>query len=471
MRVLAYVRVSTTEQAQDGYSIGEQIDRITKYAAAMDWTIVRVFTDPGFSGASMDRPGLRELIRVVKSGQADKVLVYKLDRLSRSQKDTLYLIEDVFLKNGTDFVSMSENFDTATPFGRAMIGILAVFAQLERETIKERMMLGRVGRAKNGYYCGAHHSLIGYEYKNGELIPDPYEAMLVKTVFSLFTDGTPINKIRKELNQRGLIHDGHPWYNSTVRRLLDNRHYIGEVGYSDAWYPGRHEPIIDLKTFERAQKLLKRRAESYSSTNNHVSYLTGFIYCGQCGAKYGRKQYSRTRTDGTYRSVYLCYSREKRLKKMIKDPNCKNKIYETSELEAIVFGEIRKLAVDPEYLERMYEAPAGEVDEAGAIEAEIRSLTGQISRYMDLYALDRLTLEEADAKIGPLTDRRDLLEEELKREKRSKDMSREEVSNLVTSFGDVLDRGDLNEVRLVLTSLIDKIIINGEDVTIYWTFN
>jgi site-specific DNA recombinase len=158
------------------------------------------------------------------------------------------------------------------------------------------------------------------------------------------------------------------------------------------------------------------------------------------------------------------------MKKMIKDPNCKNKIYETSELEAIVFGEIRKLAVDPEYLERMYEAPTGEVDEAGAIEAEIRSLTGQISRYMDLYALDRLTLEEVDAKIGPLTDRRDLLEEELKREKRSKDMSREEVSKLVTSFGDVLDRGDLDEVRLVLTALIDKIVIDGEDVTIYWTF-
>ena len=140
-RVALYPRVSSHEQV-DGYSIGEQIERLTKYCEAMDWDIFKIYTDPGYSGGSLERPGLQTMLADVRDGLVDKVVVYKLDRLSRSQKDTMMLIEDEFLANGVDFVSMSENFDTSTSFGRAMIGILAVFAQLERENIKEQ-----IGRA------------------------------------------------------------------------------------------------------------------------------------------------------------------------------------------------------------------------------------------------------------------------------------------------------------------------------------
>ena len=147
-RIDLYVRVSTQEQAKEGYSIGEQLDRLRKYCEAKDWIIYREHTDPGYSGGSTDRPGLKALIKDVQSKRVDKIVVYKLDRLSRSQKDTLWLIEDVFLTNNVDFVSMTENFDTGTPFGRAMIGILSVFAQLEREQIKERTSLGRADRLR-----------------------------------------------------------------------------------------------------------------------------------------------------------------------------------------------------------------------------------------------------------------------------------------------------------------------------------
>lgn len=137
MRVAIYVRVSTIEQARDGYSVQEQIDSLKLYCKAMKWIVVNVYTDAGHSGANTDRPALQDMIKDIEKGLIDKVLVYKLDRLSRSQKDTLELIEDVFLVNNTDFVSMNENFDTSTSFGRAMIGILAVFAQLEREQINQ----------------------------------------------------------------------------------------------------------------------------------------------------------------------------------------------------------------------------------------------------------------------------------------------------------------------------------------------
>ena len=149
-KVAIYVRVSTQEQAVEGYSISEQIDRLTKFCEAHSWKLYKVYTDPGFSGGNMNRPSLQKLFADCTQKRFDTVLVYKLDRLSRSQKDTLYIIEDLFLTNHVDFISMSENFDTSTPFGRAMIGILSVFAQLEREQIKERMAMGREGRAKQG---------------------------------------------------------------------------------------------------------------------------------------------------------------------------------------------------------------------------------------------------------------------------------------------------------------------------------
>ena len=179
-KVAIYVRVSTQEQAVEGYSISEQIDRLTKFCEAHSWKIYKVYTDPGFSGGNMNRPSLQKLFADCTQKRFDTVLVYKLDRLSRSQKDTLYIIEDLFLTNHVDFISMSENFDTSTPFGRAMIGILSVFAQLEREQIKERMAMGREGRAKQGKWHGGGNVPIGYDFINDYLIPNEYEAAQVK---------------------------------------------------------------------------------------------------------------------------------------------------------------------------------------------------------------------------------------------------------------------------------------------------
>lgn len=123
LRAAIYVRVSTMEQAEEGYSISAQTDKLKSYANAKDYQVMNVFTDPGYSGAKLERPGLKAMIKSIENKEIDVVLVYKLDRLSRSQKNTLYLIEDVFLKNNVQFTSMQESFDTSTSFGRAMVGI------------------------------------------------------------------------------------------------------------------------------------------------------------------------------------------------------------------------------------------------------------------------------------------------------------------------------------------------------------
>ena len=152
-RVILYLRVSTNDQVE-GYSIDMQKEKLLAYCKAHDWIVVAIVIDPGFSGSNLERPGIQKVIHEVECGNTDMVLVYKLDRLSRSQKDTLWLIEDCFLPNGVDFTSMQESLDTSTPFGRAMVGLLSVFNQLERESIKERTFGGRLERAKDGLWHG-----------------------------------------------------------------------------------------------------------------------------------------------------------------------------------------------------------------------------------------------------------------------------------------------------------------------------
>ena len=229
--IALYVRVSTQEQALHGYSVPEQSERLQKYADAMGWKKTRLYTDAGFTGSNTNRPALQSMLRDIHLGLIEKVVVYKLDRLSRSQKDTLELIEDNFLKNGVDFISMSENFDTSTPCGRASIGVLAVFAQLEREQIKERMEMGRRARIKSGKYKGNCISPIGYTYSDGELHVDEFEALQVREAFDQASRGVTPGRIADDLNARGLTHRLGKWSPRTVRNVLRNPIYIGDIRY------------------------------------------------------------------------------------------------------------------------------------------------------------------------------------------------------------------------------------------------
>ncbi|ELG7151519.1 recombinase family protein, partial [Listeria monocytogenes] len=138
MKAAIYIRVSTQEQIEN-YSIQAQTEKLTALCRSKDWDVYDIFIDGGYSGSNMNRPALNEMLS--KLHEIDAVVVYRLDRLSRSQRDTITLIEEYFLKNNVEFVSLSETLDTSSPFGRAMIGILSVFAQLERETIRDRMVM------------------------------------------------------------------------------------------------------------------------------------------------------------------------------------------------------------------------------------------------------------------------------------------------------------------------------------------
>lgn len=482
-KVALYIRVSSKEQVE-GYSIGEQEERLRNYCKAMLWDIHKVYIDPGYSGGNTDRPGLQSLIKDVKAGEIDKVLVYKLDRLSRSQLDTLYLIEKVFLANNTDFVSMNENFDTSTAFGRAMIGILAVFAQLEREQIKERMGMGKDARAREGKWGGGSSEPVGYDYNpaDEQLYINEYEAMQIHELVDLFLKGTPLRTIETLFLEKGYTIKGKSgristWDTSRMRYALRNKIYLGYIRHHGEWYKGEHTPIIDQETFDTIQKILDDRLIKYekqSKKSGQSSLLGGLIFCKHCGGRYCR-QAGRKWKGNNPPEYYSCYSRNKSVKKMIKDPNCKNKNWRKDDLENIIFEEIKKLASDPEYMtsikKEREERTANDPDKITIIRKEVEKIDEQISRFMDLYGIGKFTIEQVSSKVDPLNEQKKNLEKELDQlNAEAGNLSEADAMEIIETFADILDHGDFNEIRMTLEMLISYIDLDNDDIIIHWKF-
>lgn len=461
--IALYARVSTQEQALHGSSIEEQHSRMRSYCDALGWVVYKVYTDAGFSGSNTHRPALQELLRAVSDHKVDKVLVYKLDRLSRSQRDTLELIEDHFLANGVDFVSMSENFDTSTPLGKAMVGILAVFAQLEREQIKERMMMGRQARAKKGKYNGSRTDPIGYDYIDGSLVINEHEALQIRRIYDLFLGGMSPMDIQRTLTQEGFSTKYGDWKALRIRRILRSKLYCGYVSFDGKWTKGLHDPIISEDDWKRADRIMTQRREEYSQgVRRGNAYLTGLVYCARCGAHYSK----RTATSGgkTY-YYYTCNSRSKKTAESVKDPNCRNKSWRMQDLDNLIFDQLRQLTILPEDEERKKES-------VEPIEKEIRSIEKQISRLIDLYAMQGVSADVLEGKIKTLQDRSDRLTEARRRIlAEQEDNSTERMREALTSLDSVLDEGSFDDIVFVLHELIEKISIDGDDVTIQWRFS
>lgn len=476
MRIALYPRVSTQEQALNGHSIDEQIERMNKYCEAMGWKVYKTYTDAGYSGANTNRPALQRMIKDIEAGKIDKVLVYKLDRLSRSQLDTLYLIEKVFLANNVDFVSMNENFDTSTPFGRAMIGILAVFAQLEREQIKERMMMGKEARAKKGLYHGSNCYPIGYDYINGHLVPLEFEAIQIKMIFEMYAEGKAPLTIAEYLNNNGYTTRYGRWNDITVRKILRRKTYLGYIKYHDDWYKGEHEALISEDLFNTVQKIFDQRTEDYSYYKRREgrvnSYLGGMLFCDCCGGKYSKIISNSTKNGKKYRNTYYkCNSRTFKKRTLVRDPNCKNKTWRMDVLDNLVFDEIKKLALDPDYINKI-KTPQENYNKQSVIENQIENIKNQINKLMDLYTIGGMPVDLLQEKIHDLNDQQKKLETEIEKieDEKKKKMTHADAMKMITSFKDVLERGDYAEIRTSLSALIEKIVIKGEDIEIYWRF-
>nr|DAN46857.1 MAG TPA: integrase [Caudoviricetes sp.] len=474
-KVAIYVRVSTTSQAEEGYSIEEQIDKLESYCKIKDWTVYKVYTDGGFSGSNTERPALERLIKDADKKKFDTVLVYKLDRLSRSQKDTLFLIEDVFIKNGIEFLSLQENFDTSTPFGKAMIGLLSVFAQLEREQIKERMQLGKLGRAKAGKSMMWAITSYGYDYhkETGTMTINPVQSLAIKFIFESYLSGRSITKLRDDLNEK--YPKEKPWNYRAVRKILDNPVYCGYNQYLGEIYKGNHEPIISKETYDKTQEELKIRQRTALENLNPRPFqakymLSGIAQCGYCLAPL-KILMGMYRKDGTRLVKYECHQRHPRKLRGVTTYNdnkkCDSGFYLKDDLEAFVLKEVNKLQHDSEYLETIFSDNRKESIDRESYQKQIRELSKKLSRLNDLYIDDRITLEELQSKSSEFLSMRALLEKELENDPALKQEESKNTIKRELSKGDI-SKMDYESQKAIVRSLVKKVQVTAESIVIKW---
>ena len=309
VRVCVYVRRSSDDEHQP-YSIQAQDTRLAAYIGSQPgWRQPARFADDA-SGASTHRPGLQRALATARAGLIDVLLVYRVDRLTRSLRDLVTLLDDLD-HAGVAFRSATEPFDTATAMGRMLAQMLGMFAQFERDTIIDRVIAGMERKAAAGKWKGGGRPF-GYHPgpATSTLIPDPDEAAVVRLIFDLYAqDRLGAHAIANTLNDRGhRTTTGGRWSAHQVLRVLANRVYLGELFFRGITATDCHPPIINQDAFDEAQRILASRGEDHAKRAASASdyLLTGLIRCPTCGsAMLGTRAHGKTRI---YR-YYTCYRR------------------------------------------------------------------------------------------------------------------------------------------------------------------
>jgi site-specific DNA recombinase len=246
------------------------------------------YDDGGISGGTLDRPALKRLLRDVEAGLIDVVVVYKIDRLSRSLTDFAKLV-DIFERYNVTFVSVTQQFNTTTSMGRLTLNILLSFAQFEREVIGERIRDKFAASRKKGLWMGGWPPL-GYEVENRRLVVVEREATLVRRIFDRFAKTGSALTLARELNAAGQVtkerecangpRGGRPWTKGAVYKVLANRIYLGEAVHKGVAYPGEHAAIVDQRTWDKAHAVMAEPAHRRgAATRAQVpALLRGLIF-------------------------------------------------------------------------------------------------------------------------------------------------------------------------------------------------
>lgn len=440
-----YRRVSTDKQADEGYSLDVQMEKLRAYAGTFsNVREVRDYLDDGYSGSSLERPGMERLIRDIRAGEITHVIVVKLDRLSRSQKDTLHLIEDVMIPANVAFISIMESFNTDTAFGRAMVGILSVFAQLERENIFERTRGGMQKRVEKGYWPGGGRTPYGYDYDpaRGILVPNE-QAEMVRYIYDRYLAGESMQAIADSVGLK---------YEKLAYNIITRKSNAGYIVYNGEEYQGLHEPIVSLDTYDRAMELLAERSAAKLVTKT-THLLTGLCRCGTCGA---RMRYMKWGKAG-YKLV--CYSQQRSKQYLVRDPNCDGPSPFAEEVEEGVVNTL--FAVSRDKLETARKCvESGSV--TGVLRERIQRAETKLRRLYGLYGdsgdgclLD--AIHDAKEEIGRLNR---LLEEECARGVSTR--SAMSAYEKLESVQDAWPYMSVRERRVILASVVESVTISAD---------
>jgi DNA invertase Pin-like site-specific DNA recombinase len=292
LRCAVYTRKSTEHGLELEFnSLDAQREACEAYIrsqASEGWICLpKQYDDPAFSGGNLDRPALQRLLKDIESGLVDVVVVYKIDRLTRSLSDFAKLVE-IFDTHSISFVAITQQFNTTTSMGRLTLNILLSFAQFERELASERVRDKVAASRRKGKWTGGTVPL-GYDARDKKLVVNETEAKIVRTVFERYVALKSVPRLIEELDRKGIVTKTHqlkgkviggiPFNYGTALHVLKNRIYLGETGHDGKWFAGEHDPILDRQTFDRVQEIMKGNAVKRSKRRTESgTLLTGFLY-------------------------------------------------------------------------------------------------------------------------------------------------------------------------------------------------
>jgi len=363
VRCAIYTRKSTEEGLEQEFNtLDAQRESCESYIASQrheGWTALPDhYDDGGFSGGTMDRPAIRRLLEDLQAGRFDMVVVYKVDRLSRSLLDFSKMVE-LFDNHGVSFVSVTQSFNTNTSMGRLTLNLLLSFAQFEREIASERIRDKVAAMKRRGMYLGGVPPL-GYDVDREakKLVVNADEARLVRRIFKRYLALGSATELAKELNKAGhktkswvtkagRDMPGKPWNKSHVYRVLNNVHYLGEIPHKGETYRGEHSAIIPRAIWEAVQKMLAANTQAGASNSRAKTpaMLKGILRCGHCGTSMGA---TFARKNGKTYRYYLCL----RARKSGYD-ECPVRTLPAGDIEALVVQQVRRVLQAPEIVARV----------------------------------------------------------------------------------------------------------------------
>ncbi|MFN3193866.1 MAG: recombinase family protein [Aureliella sp.] len=363
VRCAIYTRKSTEEGLdQEFNSLDAQRDAGEAFITSQQsegWMCLDArYDDGGFSGGNLERPAMKRLMKDIETGKIDCVVVYKVDRLSRSLLDFSRLME-TFEKHNVAFVSVTQQFNTASSMGRLILNVLLSFAQFEREMISERTRDKIAATRRKGKWCGGV-PVFGFTIEETKLVVVPHEAERVRQIFHLYQRTHSLLETAKEANRRGwrtkqwttrkgTTRGGLEYDKNRIYQMLTNVTYIGKLTYKDEVHEGQHEAIVDPEVFEQVGKLLRKngRVGTIRASTNFDGVLRGILRCANCNR--AMRHTSTGRGTKRYR-YYVCGKAEKQ-----GFDSCPSPSIPARQIEGFVVEELRVFAGDDKLIHDIYE--------------------------------------------------------------------------------------------------------------------
>jgi site-specific DNA recombinase len=424
MKVAAYIRVSTDEQAQEGYSIPAQRNRLEAYAISQGWEIVQWYVDEGESAKDLNRTDLKRMLKAVEHGLFDCVLVYRLDRLTRSVLD-LYKLLNIFEKYNVKFKSATEVYDTTTAIGRLFITLVAALAQWERENLGERVRMGMQQKAKEGKWTVSVPPL-GYELKEANkddeinLKINHQEAAIVKEIYSLYLSGMGMWKITRNLNERGLYpRSGKAWGQNPIQYILKNPIYIGKTRYNyrvnkEQYFEveGLVPPIISEEDFNLVQHMINSRKGAHPRQATSKFIFSKVLKCARCEATLIGKSSQTKRGEKVYYSYnYYCPNRQRGICDL---PNISQNLFEQKFIQEMDKWNLHKYAneIIQEESAATFEDHEETVKE---MESELKEIENRRSRWQYAWVKKMITDDDFQKRMNEETEKEKMLQKELEK--------------------------------------------------------